>query len=300
VQNQFASAQDQKDLKPPPLLVPAKNGHSQKSDSSKAENRPLVDDSISVAQQPTDFDRDVNRMVTRLILDSMPHTHTDERDWDLQRERFDGIKLRREGLRIETKRKKKLVNHGTWRRYSVALIDPDQHFKIAVKNIRGKNGKVLFDVDLAAYVKLDGRQSKWVNGIQLYSVSLEGKSKLRMTVAFELDIDLDLTKLPPDVVIDPVATEAKIVVDEFRIDKVSKAGGEIAQQLTRAIRKRLDKNVDSKEAKVVEKINRAIDKKRDRLTISFEKARNSKWAKATKPLLSRTMQHEIDRISNNK
>jgi len=98
---------------------------------------------------------------------------------------------------------------------------------------------------------------------------------------------MDVSKFPPDVIFDPHVEDAEIELADFRIDRVSKAGGEFAQQVTRIVKSKLDKKIAAKEDKLVAKLNAKIEKSRDRLTLSANDAMKSKWASAAQKLTSR-------------
>lgn len=248
------------------------------------------------AEHSIDAGESIDRILTQLVLDSIPHTYTDDKKWGKQEERWDGIKWKRDGLRISTKRRKKMVNHGTWRKYSTELVNPNEEFSVQVKNLHKlENGKTGFDVHFSAHLNVHARQSKWVKGVQLYSFSAEGHTKLRLAVACELGMTMDITKFPPDLIFQPQAVNADVIVDEFRIDRVSKAGGEFAQQITRAVRKQLDEKIAEKEDKLVEKINKQLTKKKDKLRLSISDAVSSKFAtKEARALLPDNIQKAMD------
>lgn len=250
----------------------------------------------SNARQSIDAGESIDRILTQLALDAIPHSYTDDKKWGKQEERWDGIKWKRDGLRISTKRRKKMVNHGTWRKYSTEFINPKEEFSVQVKDLHKlDNGKTGFNLHFTAHLKLSARQSKWVKGVQLYSLSAEGHTKIRLAVACELGITMDITKFPPDLIFQPKAIDADVVVDEFRIDRISKAGGEFAQQMTRAVRKQLDEKIAEKEVKLVEKINKQLTKKKDKLRLSISDAVSSKFAtKEARALLPVDIQKAIE------
>lgn len=246
------------------------------------------------AGNSVDAGESIDKFLTRLALDSIPHTFTEDKNWGKQDERWDGIKWRRDGWRISTNRRKKVVNHGTWRKYSTELINPQQEFSVQLKNIHKlDNGKTAFDVHFTARLKIDGRESKWVKGVQLYSLSAEGTAKVRLKVSCELGVTMDITRFPPDLIFSPVATAADLIVDEFRIDRISKAGGEFAQQVTKIVRKELDKEIKEKEDKLVDKINKQLTKKKDKLKLSIADALQSKFAAQVTPFLPDQVQQAI-------
>ena len=203
-----------------------------------------------------------------------------------QKERWDGLKIERDGLRIKTKRRKKLVNHGSWKKYSAELIDAKNQFDVSVTNVRQTPAKKLaFQINFATRVKLHARQAKWVKGVQMYSLSADGHATIRLSVDMELGISLMPGDFPPDVKFEPRALSADLIVDDFRIDRVSKLGGEFAQMVTRLARKELDSEIEEKEIELVEKINKEIAEESDKLQLSLSDALKSKWADQAKPFL---------------
>ena len=241
-----------------------------------------------------DAGESIDRILTKLALDAIPHTYTEDKNWGKQDERWDGIDWSRDGLRLKTRRKKKKVNHGTWRKYSAELIDPADEFSVQLKNLHKlDDGKTGFDVHITANLKIHARQSKWVKGVQLYSFSAEGDTQVRLVVSCELGVSMNITKFPPDLIFEPNVTNADLTVEEFRLDRISKAGGEVAQQATRAARKVLDKKIKEKERKLVDKLNGQLEKKKDKLKISVNDAIKSKFATQATSFLPETVQQAM-------
>ncbi len=235
---------------------------------------------------PEKANSDLDELITRLVLESIPHTFTDTKKWGQQAERFDGFKRERDGLRFKVTKRKKMVNHGEWKKYSVSLRDAEEKFAISVNQMRElPNNSVGFNVEFLADLNVSGRQSKWVKGVQLYSLSAKGHAQVRLRLAVELEVKTDRKTFPPDLLFVPKVTSADVHVDEFRIDRVGKAGGEFAQQLSRHVRPLLDEKIETKEQGLVDKINKKIAAKQDRLRLPISKAVNSKWGKLSKEFL---------------
>jgi hypothetical protein len=243
----------------------------------------------------SDAGKEIDQLVTQMVLENIPHTFEEAKDWGGKTERWNGVKIWREGFKLETKRRTKQVNHGTWKKYSAKLLNPNEEFSIQVKNMREtEDEKVAFDVHFLAHLKIDGRQSKWVKGVQLYSFSLEGHTKVRLVVSIELGVAMDVNRFPPDMVFQPKATDAKLLVDEFRIDRISKAGGEFAQQVSKSVQTTLDEKIAEKEEKLVEKINKQISRNQPKLRLSIAEAMQSKWTQSTKALMPKSVQSAMD------
>jgi len=234
----------------------------------------------------TDAGEKIDKLLTRLVLENIPHEFEDTKDWGRQVERWDGVKFQREGLKIATKRRKKLVNDGTWTRYSVQLRDPKEKFSIQIKNMReSTQNKFTLEVHFVSELSLAARHSKWLRGVQLFTVSAEGFASLRLVVSVDLEITPVSLKIPPDFIVSPVVKKADIELDEFRIDRIAKIGGEVSQQITKAIRSELEEKIEKKEPKLVLRMNKEINKNRDDLRISIADSMHAKWLKTTQEFL---------------
>lgn len=240
-------------------------------------------------------DQGLDQLITKWVLTQMPHVYQRNKDWGKQAERWDGIEWDTKGGRIYTKRRKKKVNHGTWRKYSAALLDPQQQFSVRLSNIRNTpDGRLAFQLAFQSKIKLQARQSEWVKGVQLYSLSAEGKASVNLVVDLSLDIKLDPATFPPDLIFLPRAESADIAVSDFRIDRVSKLGGEFAEQVTRLARHELDQEIAKKKIELVKKINQEIDEEQDQLRLSLAEAMESKWAERVKPYLPAPVKKATD------
>lgn len=237
---------------------------------------------------------ELDATLTRLVLAHLPHHYINDRDWGQHEKRWDGIELRREGIRWETKRRWKSVPHGTWKKYKIELLEPEQAFQLSVRNLReGANGTVLLDLHGAAHLQLEGRQTKWVKGVQLYSFSGEGHARVRLVVSLELKIELDFATLPPDLVLKARATDASLAIDEFHLDRISKVGGEVTQQLGRQLLDLLREQIAEREERLVAKINKEIEEEQDDLRLSLKAASESPWLEAAGPLLPDTVRDRL-------
>ena len=96
---------------------------------------------------------------------------------------------------------------------------------------------------------------------------------------------MGLANFPPDVILIPQATGAKLVVEDFRIDRISKIGGEVAQQVSKNVNAKLSQRVAEYERKLVGKINRQLAKQKDEFRLSVADVMKSKWAKPLSGLI---------------
>ena len=87
--------------------------------------------------------------LTNLIRENLPPAYEDNKKWGLQKAVWDGIDIWREGRHLETKRKKKLVNAGTWTKYRVEFVDPDKNMHIEFQQLQSlPDGRIAFSVSV--------------------------------------------------------------------------------------------------------------------------------------------------------
>lgn len=240
----------------------------------------------------------LEQFVTALALAYIPHTYEDLGDWGKQSQRWDGLKVRLDGLRIKTKRRKKTVNHGTWKKYKVSLYEPQKKaFQIDLANLsRSEQGTVSFDIQITAPLHVHGRISKWIKGVQLFSISADAIAKVRLTARVEVEPFLIVAEFPPAFGISPHVEKADVTLIDFQMYRVSEVGGEIAQQIGRGAESIIRKRLDKQRPKLADKLNKALKKKQDKLRISPQELLTSKWGKFAKDYLSET--GELNRSSD--
>jgi hypothetical protein len=252
-------------------------------------------DESSVANAPFDAGQEIDQLLTQLVLDAIPHTFEDTKKWGLIEEKKTLPRLRRDpDGKIETHRPREMFNHGDWHKYAVALTNPAEQFSVQVKNIRSApGGEMLFDVVCTSALTMTGRHAKWVRGVQLYSVGVDGKAEIELTLECQMKTSLDLKSFPPTLVFDPQVLDSHLDIKEFRIDHVGKVGGEVAQQVTRVARKTLDKKVAEKQESITSKLNQGIEKNREKLRVSTTRASKLPWAEQAKPHLAPEIQQSL-------
>ena len=113
-----------------------------------------------------------------------------EKEWGRQSERWDGLHIQLKDFKLKTKRRKKLVNHGDWKKYSAELIDPKSRLKIRLNSVKkSKLGNANINLEIEADLKLFGRYSKWVKGVQLFSLSADALATVVLQVNLEIRLD---------------------------------------------------------------------------------------------------------------
>jgi hypothetical protein len=222
----------------------------------------------------------LSRLGRLIALAAIPEQYENRKHWGMTAERWDGLIIRREGLRIETKRRMKEVNHGTWKMYRVRLLDPEDEFLLQVDNLRQTPDKqAACDITVIARLAVFGRISQWEKGIQLYSLSADAQARVRLQMACTFQLSLDPTRHPPDVVVEPAVTKAEVELIDFRLQRLSDLHGPLVKQLGRGMRKIVEDRLQDQQPSIPEKINRQIAKNQDHLKLSLQQLVQEQWSK---------------------
>ena len=215
--------------------------------------------------------QELSSWVRWLVLRNLPPSFEDNRKWGKEKDVFDGIKFRREGWKIETKRKTKTVKQGTWSRYYIEFVDPGKNLQVNIQRIEyPRPGTIRLETQVIAPLKLFGRMSEWRRDVQLISLSANADATIELNVACEIQVIVNPLKLPPDVEFRPVVTDAKVTLRDFVVHSISQLHGPLAELLGKGIREVLDKRLEDYREKLVVKMNAEISKQQGKLKLSLQ------------------------------
>jgi hypothetical protein len=218
-------------------------------------------------------------MITEIVLENLPENYEDKKHWGKQKEIWTGVRLSGKPFELKMNSRKKLVNHGTWTMYRIALVKPKHWFRTRVANVRGAGaGRIGFDVIVLARVHGFARLSQWETGVQLISVSADAEADVKLRLRCQVGFDFQLVDYLPAVSVDPEVTRADLRLIRFRVRRISQIRGALAHELGKGLRDLLERKIETKRYKMVEKINRQIDKKRDRLQFSLAEIGRRAWS----------------------
>lgn len=219
-----------------------------------------------------------------LVREQLPDHYEKKKNWGHQARALDGLSIQLKDGKLKTHRKYKQANDGSWQMYRVDLVDPEEKFDIRVANLRSlEDGRVGMQITAVASVKASGRQALWEQGVQIFSVSAEADARVRLIAETAVATQLDPTKLPPDVYLKPEVTAAKFEILEFKLRRISDLDGPLVRALSRTVRKELEDKLAEDNAKLVAKLNKAIDKQEKKLKLSAADLVKLNWEKFSGP-----------------
>jgi hypothetical protein len=229
----------------------------------------------SLAEVPlpisADERQELSTWVRWLVLRNLPPSFEDNRKWGREKEVVYGINFRREGWKIETKRKRKTVKHGTWSRYYIEFVEPSANLQVNIQKMEfPKSGPIRIATQVIAPLKLFGRVSEWRRDVQWISLSANAEATIELNVACDIHVIVNPLKIPPDVEFRPVVTNATVALQDFEVHNISQLHGPLAELLGKGIREVLDKRLEDYREKLVLKMNSEITKQKGKLKLSLQ------------------------------
>lgn len=215
-------------------------------------------------------DGSLAQLIRSLALANAPKRYVNDKQWGQQKWVWRGVKVSLDGLRVDSEPRWKLVNHGGWKKYEIELSDRPDALTLDIKNMRQSPSdcRLQFDVVCLADLDLTGRYAQWERGVQLLSVGTAADAKLRLDASCDVAVQIDPLKLPPDVILKPQVTAARIELVDFHLRKLGDFDGPVVRELGRSLRDALEDRIADESPKLATKLNRQIEKQQDKLRLS--------------------------------
>lgn len=228
---------------------------------------------------PITVEDQLQGLITEISRQVIPHNYEDKKHWGQKKEVVRGLYVRRKGLRIQTHRTKKSVNHGTWTRYEIQLLDPDRRLHIRLDNVHQlPNQRLAFDIVCDARLRILGQLAHWQQGVQLLCMSAEATADVRLVIGCDVSAQLDFSEIPPSLVIDPAVRTANLDIKSFRLNQLSRIDEALAHHLSASVRELAEREIARRNEKLLVRVNRQLDKNRDRFRLSLQAALHGKLA----------------------
>lgn len=197
-----------------------------------------------------------------IVREAVPREYEKKKNWGHSKRITTGVTSDGPIYKLKLHRRKKHVNHGTWKHYRVWFVDPDKHLAVNVENLHSLDGAGV-GLRLVVDAKLEGwaQMRHYNRGIHIITLTAEGASQLRLA----LDCEVRMKMTAKGMAIDPQVTKATLHLQDFDLTRFGEVEGKLAHELGRGMRSLVEDQLDS--PRLTAKLNRAIDKKRDRLVL---------------------------------
>jgi hypothetical protein len=201
--------------------------------------------------------------LAEIVRGAVPREYERDEDWGRQKRITTGIRINK----LEFSRRKKEVNHGIWKRYRVELVNPSEELQVRVENLRSlDSGKAALTLVLDGKFKGWGQARVYNRGVHFITLTTEGVTSLTIRTDFELSVSATPADWFAGIRLSPVATDVRVNVRDFDLTRFGELEGKLAHELGHGLKRILENELEG--PKLVAKINRAIDKKRDRLKVT--------------------------------
>jgi hypothetical protein len=222
-----------------------------------------------VATDPTRLAPEIlTQAAANIIAAEIPREYERTKDWGKTKAISTGLRSSGNFFDFDIHRKKKQVKHGIWKAYKLNLIDPDKNLDVKVENLRTlEGGRVALTLNMNAKVHGWARTKMYELGVHIISLEIEGDTDVRLSIDTEIGMhSVKTDSYLPSYAVDPKVTAARMNFDDFRVTRVSDVRGSAAHELGILLREAVE--VELAGNKLADKINKAIDKKRDKLILS--------------------------------
>lgn len=217
--------------------------------------------------------------LSQLLEEAIPINYDKRKDWDAQTEIVVGLRTEGSGFHTKVHRKKKMVDHGVWKHYRFRVIDPEQNLSVQLTRLQPiAPGRVGFTLRIDAKLDAWARAKVYQYGVHVIALEVEGDTRMILDLSGEIGLQVTAVDGAPGMSVDPRVTDARLQLEDFHIRRVSQARGPIVKELSGSVRRVIEEEANGPQ--LVEKLNRAIDKKRDRLVFSTTDWLKSPWQAA--------------------
>ena len=248
------------------------------------------------AQQPAPTGIDPARAklaatINQLLEDAIPLAYDKQKDWGGQTEIVVGLRTEGKGFDTKIHRRKKLVDHGVWKHYRLRMIDPEKNLSVQLTRLESlPGGRVAFTLRVDAKLDAWARAKVYQYGVHLIALEVEGDMRTILDISGEIGLQVETVGGAPGMRVDLVVTDARLQLEDFHLRRVSEARGPIVQELSGGVRRLVQEEANG--PKMVEKLNRAIDKKRDKLVFSTADWLGSSWWQVSQLPTAPTVPHQ--------
>jgi hypothetical protein len=204
--------------------------------------------------------------LSQLLRDEIPLAYDKQDDWGATKEITLGYRAEGKPFHLHVHRRKKAVEHGVWKHYKLRMIEPEKNLVVKTDLQPLAGGRAGFTVTLDARLDAWAQAKVYQYGVHLIALTLEGDLRVRVIVEGDVGLRVQTTGGAPGVAVDPVIRNARIEIDELNVRRVSSAHGPVVKQLGDGMRRYVESELNG--PRLTEKLNRSIDKKRDRLVFN--------------------------------
>ena len=240
-----------------------------------AEPPELVLSTEAAYQRPNHQRRDLpeegQQFIRSVALILLPQKFDDEDGWGDEKRIQSGLNVDFDGGKLKTSRRWNMVNHGTWLRGSGELVDPENTFTLRAIQLPDPDEETQrYEIHTSAKLQVNGRQQQWNYGVMLWSISADAVVDLSLHAVLDVKSEVVTTDKGARLRFVPSVTQATAKMENFRLQRISHLKGTVVQAHGEVIEELIQMRLRRENKDLPARINKAIQKKADRLEIPFD------------------------------
>lgn len=240
--------------------------------------------------------RDSVQWLGEKFIAAAPRTFRGDDQWGETKRVWSGVEVDRDGWKLHTRRRHRELRHGRWVRYEITVPEPagspagTPTSPLVIESVSpvlataensgataGLNADAEASVDrwrvksrLQTPATFAVRVERWNLGVKLMSVEISGSFVMTLQLDTTLALLHDLSEVPPAIQLDVRVEQANLAITAFEVRRISKLGGDAAEELGNLADDVILKRWLRKEnERLAQRLNDAIDKKRGDLRWSW-------------------------------
>jgi hypothetical protein len=247
---------------PPELIIPPLDAVA---------GSPTAPIAIAPGIERQEIPREAIDFIRGIALLLIPQEFDDDDGWGNETRIQSGLNIRFNDGQLETNRRWKHVNHGSWLQATGKLIDPEERFLLSAARLPepGK-GTQRHEVELSARVRVTGRQQQWSYGVMLWSISAEAVADVNLHLIADTNSEVVQNDKGTRLRFIPKVTQAEARLTNFSLRRISHLKGKPVQEFGDLFEKLIRKRVARENRNLATRINSALEKQSERLEIPFD------------------------------
>ncbi len=215
-------------------------------------------------------------LVGRIVEGAIPLEYEKQKDWGATKEIPVGVRVSGKFLHTHVNQRTKKVEHGVWKHYKLRIVEPEKNLVVRVTALRPiEPGRWGATIEIETKLDAWARAKVYQYGVHLISVEIEADARVKLVIDGELALLWNSAALLGELTIDPTATAARMELTEFRMRRVRDAKGPLVHELSGGVRSLIENELDGPH--LTANVNRAIENKRGRLTLSGGDLLDGAW-----------------------
>ncbi|MFO1094658.1 MAG: hypothetical protein U0992_15330 [Planctomycetaceae bacterium] len=217
-----------------------------------------------------------SRLLRELADDTIPRNFEKLDGWGRQAEVFSGVRVReKNGLPRLSKRTKR-VNHGVWRRYRIALLNPQEKVRFSIRDVQaGEKGGLEFQTVISARLRCTAESEFWNYGLRTGSTMVQADATLRVVARFTVsgrETNPSEKGWLVEVEYLPELDRLRVELDDFDVRRIGHLRGDLADGLGDTAQGLLAEILHSQEGKLSRRIRKELAERDTRIQLTLPRA----------------------------